>query len=284
VQEKLLNLDDPVAKHLPDFDRKEKITLRNLLEHSSGLPAWLPLYQELADKNLSYDHTVDLFTQRINQVDLIQAPGEQRLYSDLGFMLLGFILEELHALRLPTLFETFIAERLALTQSFFNPLQFPTLVDVTSIVATEDCPRRGKVLQGEVHDDNAFALGGAAGHAGLFSNASQIRKIVALILDTMKGEETILTPQALGQFIDPKFRFQLGWDTVSPEGSQAGKYFSSERSIGHLAFTGCSLWLDGSDQKYIILLTNRVHPKRDNDAIKEFRPRIHDLLIEHCSE
>jgi len=280
VQERVLDLQDPVQKFLPGFRRKERLSVQQLLEHSSGLPAWLPIFEELKGQNLSYDQTVDHYIQRIDEAPLLQTPGEKRIYSDLGFILLGFILEATHGLRISTSFANLVVERLALSQLTFNPLQHPSLNDIHSIAATEACPWRGKVLQGEVHDDNAYVLGGAAGHAGLFSNAADLRKIVLLLLETYAGVETILSKDILHRFVGADLNFKLGWDTVSPSGSQAGSKFSEKNSIGHLAFTGCSVWIDFSDQKFVILLTNRVHPSRhEESAFKEFRPRIHDSLI-----
>jgi CubicO group peptidase (beta-lactamase class C family) len=148
---------------------------------------------------------------------------------------------------------------------------------------TEDCPWRKKVLCGEVHDDNAYAVGGVAGHAGLFSSARDIYQIVARLSRCFRGQDEFL-PQALVQeFLsrDQTVRhstFALGWDTPSESQSASGEFFSP-RSVGHLGFTGTSIWWDLEKNCYVILLSNRVHPARTNEKIREFRPHIHDLIM-----
>ncbi len=279
VQEGSLSLDSPVRRYLPEFNRPESITLRQALSHTSGLPAWLPIYQECSQKGATYAELREFFSSQINQTPLLHPPGAQRLYSDLGFILLGFVLESIYGLRLGTLFASKIAESIGFTKTMFNPLDHASSIDVRSIAATEACPWRGRILQGEVHDDNAFVLGGAAGHAGLFSTAADLKKFLEFIIGSNKGENRGLLASTVREFLGDPGQPKLGWDTVSRPQSQAGKYFS-DQTIGHLAFTGCSFWLDLSDEKYIILLTNRVHPERENEQIKEFRPWIHDLLIE----
>jgi len=151
--------------------------------------------------------------------------------------------------------------------------------------ATEDCPWRKRVLQGEVHDDNAWTLGGYSGHAGLFSTAEDIYVMANMLREHYLGKrKDFLRPETVREF----FRRQdvvkgsdwaLGWDTRSLEGSSAGKYFSRD-SVGHTGFTGTSIWMDLEKDVIAILLTNRVHPKRDNDKIKQFRPVFHDTVME----
>lgn len=279
LEEGRIRLEDPVKKYLSTFDRPEEITLEHLLAHHSGLPAWLPLFKEFSSGVVSYPQVRDRILHRINQVPLTAGVGEKRIYSDLGFILLGFVLEGLESKRLDVLFRERIALPLKLKRTRFNPLLSPTKIPPKEIVSTEDSPRRKKILTGEVHDDNAHVLGGVAGHAGLFSTAYDLESFVHFIWSAEAGQNSLLRRETLLRFIGRSRPYPLGWDTVSPEESQAGKYFS-QGSFGHLAFTGCSLWLDPSDRKYVILLTNRVHPSRENEAIKNFRPRIHDLILE----
>jgi CubicO group peptidase (beta-lactamase class C family) len=155
--------------------------------------------------------------------------------------------------------------------------------------ATEDCPWRKKVLQGEVHDDNAWTLGGYSGHAGLFSTAEEVYVIANRLREHFLGKRNdFFKPETVGEF----FRRQdivkgsdwaLGWDTRALEESSAGKYFSRD-SVGHTGFTGTSIWMDLERDVIAILLTNRVHPKRDNDKIKQFRPVFHDAVMESLGE
>lgn len=279
-QEKRLDLEAQVQDYLPEFRRKEALTVRQLLQHDSGLPAWLPLFEEARGKGWSYDQSKEFYLARIAEVPLAAPPVQRRIYSDLGFILLGFLLEALTGSRLESLFWDRVAVPLGMTHTMYHPLHHPDRVMPQDIAATELCPWRGRLLWGEVHDDNAHVLGGVAGHAGLFGNALDLEIFAREILAARRGEGRLLRREAFFAFFDGEAPLKLGWDTVSPEGSQAGRFFSPKSSIGHLAFTGCSLWIDCADEKYAILLSNRVHPSRDNEAIKQFRPQIHDLFWE----
>lgn len=274
-----LDLQDPIQKYLPEFNHSKFLTLEMLLAHVSGLAAWRPFFEKISLPPPSHPEVRQKILLEMAQLPLEASPGTRRIYSDLGFILLGFLLETLSRKSLTQLFSEEIARPLGLTNSLFNPLQGPSPRPVKEIVATEQNVWKDRLLQGEVMDENAFVLGGFAGHAGLFSTAEDLEKFVQVLWQAWEGEGNWLQPDTLERFIGRKVSPKLGWDTVSPPASQAGKYFSGD-SVGHLAFTGCSLWLDPADQKYVILLTNRVHPTRTNDAIKEFRPRIHDLGLQ----
>jgi CubicO group peptidase (beta-lactamase class C family) len=151
------------------------------------------------------------------------------------------------------------------------------------IAATQRCPWRKRVLEGEVDDDNAYAMGGVAGHAGLFSNARDIHLLISRLRVCYLGADTFV-PSALARGFFERQKtaaggtYALGWDTPSAENSSSGRRFSTH-SIGHLGFTGASIWWDLEKDCYIILLTNRVHPSRENEKIKDFRPLIHDLVM-----
>lgn len=279
-QEGRLDLEAQLQDYLPEFRRKEALTVRHLLQHTSGLPAWRPYFEEARGKGWSYEQVREYYLTRIAEEPLEAPPSERRIYSDLGFILLGFLLEEISSRRLEGLFWEKVAQPLGMTHTMYHPLHHPDRVAPQDIAATELCPWRGRLLWGEVHDDNAHVLGGAAGHAGLFGNAADLELFVREILAARHGQGKLLQREAFLTFFDGDIPLKLGWDTVSPEGSQAGSFFSPKSSIGHLAFTGCSLWVDLADEKYAILLSNRVHPSRDNEAIKEFRPRIHDLFFD----
>ena len=274
-----IDLETPIQDLLPNFRRHEPLSLRNLLAHDSGLPAWLPLFEEVRGKGWSYERLRDFFVERTAAIPLLAQPGAKRVYSDLGFILLGFALERIHGRRLESLFQKKIAEPLGLSQILFHPLNHLERIVPQDIAATEICHWRGRLLWGEVHDDNAHVLGGAAGHAGLFGSAKDLGRFAREILAAGEGKGRLFHASTIEHFLGRRVQPKLGWDTVSPSGSQAGSHFAVDSSVGHLAFTGCSLWLDFSDKKYVVLLSNRVHPRRDNEAIKEFRPKIHDLLL-----
>ena len=279
-----MTLDDPVEQWLRDWrgpDRSQ-VTIRDLLAHASGLTAYLPFFR---------DHTGRFeFEHAICSLPLEYAPRSQSLYSDLGFMLLGFILEQIQppgpafagapgavdpSRSLATQFH-----RLA---SFFTaePLRYnPPRTWRGRTAPTEVDQWRGRLLVGEVHDENTWALGGAAGHAGLFATAAAVGAFARAVLRTIAGEPIVASPDTIRTFIArteiPKSSRALGWDTMLPTSSCGTRL--SPTSIGHTGFTGTSLWIDWERDLYVVFLTNRVHPTRANEAIKSVRPRLHDAI------
>ncbi|MDE0343243.1 MAG: serine hydrolase [Deltaproteobacteria bacterium] len=270
-------LDDPVSAVIPEFSEgpKSAVTFRQLLNHTSGLPGWKLYYEAVL--------------AQIHAEPLEAAPGEKALYSDLGFILLGEAVERLTGKRLDRFCRDEIFTPLGLPSTFFVDLSpsscGPRAASVHTVAATEDCPWRGKVLCGEVHDDNAFAMGGVAGHAGLFSSAPDIHRFLCFLGHCRDDAEPDFLPGAiLREFLEaerplPGQTHVLGWDTPSPEGSSSGRHFSP-KTVGHLGFTGTSIWWDLERDVHVVLLTNRVHPSRDNDVIREFRPRVHDAAMD----
>ena len=146
---------------------------------------------------------------------------------------------------------------------------------------TEDCPWRGEVVVGYVHDQNSYAMGGVSGHAGLFSNVKDLNKIISELVLSFKGKSSFVSSEVIKKFWEKSSsdlgNFRLGWDSPSRPMSQSGRYFS-DNSVGHLAYTGCSLWVDLKQDYWVILLTNRVNPSATNHKIKAFRPKIHDKI------
>jgi CubicO group peptidase (beta-lactamase class C family) len=294
VKERKLRLDDLVTRVIPMYGvfGKNLTTFRHLLNHCSGLPAWKAFFEEIiktektgrvnfvasrAAKNFVYE--------LIHREKTLSAPGSQGLYSDLGFMILGEVVEVLTGNTLDRFCQERIFRPLGLRATGFidlTQLRTHRLQPVEEMIApTEDCPWRKKILCGEVHDDNAYAMGGVAGHAGLFSSARDVHAFLVRMSQCFHGKDNFL-PQALVQEFfkrsESPGNFALGWDTPTPEGSASGHLFS-RHSVGHLGFTGCSLWWDLEKNCHIILLTNRVHPSRKNEKIKEFRPFIHDEIM-----
>ena len=267
VQEGRLDLDRPVREFLPGFQGPEKdtVTVRHLLTHSSGLPAVAPLFKEIRGRKA--------YLERIQAMDLEYPPGSRSTYSDLGVILLGEILERVAGQSI----ETFVKERvfgpLGMRDTLFNP---PAELR-PRIAPTEQHPWRGRMAQGEVHDENAFAMGGVAPHAGLFGTAGDLARFAQAMLDGgIVSRETIaLFTHRAGI---PGSDRALGWDTKSAEGSSAGTLFSAH-SFGHTGFTGTSMWIDPERQLYVILLTNRVHPTRENNLIREVRPAVADAVV-----
>ncbi len=283
VEEKRIGADDPISHFFKGVPADKKgITLRHLLAHGSGLAAHQPYYQRLNDLPLA-DRKGDLL-RTILAEPLQYRTGSRAVYSDLGFLLLGMVVEEVAGQGLDILFQERIARPLGIGQGlFYNHTAAPR---PGSYAATEFCPWRGRVLQGEVSDENCFALGGVAGHAGLFGTLGATLTLVTAIHDLWQGEESPLAISAknLQQFlirqpIPASSTWALGFDTPSASGSTSGRFFSPT-SVGHLGFTGTSFWIEPVKNALVVLLTNRVHPSRENHGIKTFRPAIHDAVME----
>jgi len=283
IDDGLLQLEDRVALHLPEWrgTDREAVTVRDLLAHSSGLPAYLPFFR---------DHTGRVeFEPAICHTPLEYAPRSQSIYSDLGFMLLGFILEDL---RRNTQAGTGRFDPAAtLTSQFRRIAAFITIEPLAynpprtwrpRTAPTEHDAWRGRTLQGEVHDENAWALGGAAGHAGLFGTAGAVGAFAQSVLRTIAGERVVATGDTFREFIQragtPGSSRALGWDTMLPTSSCGSRM--SPTAIGHTGFTGTSLWIDWERDLYVVLLTNRVHPTRENERLRAIRPAFHDAVME----
>lgn len=214
-------------------------------------------------------------------------PGRKALYSDLGFILLGEAVERLSGKSFDRFCRNEIFEPMGLSFTFFVDLNSPESRPGAGLTmaATEDCPWRGKILCGEVHDDNACAMGGVAGHAGMFSSASDVHCFIRFLGRCLDGAEPEFLPApVVREFLEaertlPGQTHVLGWDTPSPEGSSSGRHFSP-RTVGHLGFTGTSIWWDLERDIHVVFLTNRVHPSRNNPAIRKFRPLVHDAVME----
>jgi CubicO group peptidase (beta-lactamase class C family) len=269
----LLDLEAPVTAIVPEFagddDHRSEITLRMLLAHSSGLPA----YEELFLRAQSREHLL----QAAFTTELAAAPGARAEYSDIGFIILGVVLERLADESLDAFCQREIFGPLGMTHTTFNPAY--ALKDSIPPTA-DDRTFRHRIIQGEVQDENASVLGGIAGHAGLFSTAEDLAIFAHAMLN---AGHPILRSSTVELFSRRESAPQgtsraLGWDTPSAP-SQSGKYFSS-RSFGHLGYTGTSLWIDPERQLSIALLTNRTWPDCQNQAIKQVRPAFCDAVIE----
>jgi CubicO group peptidase (beta-lactamase class C family) len=296
VRERKIRLDDRVTRFFPHFGvfGKTHVTFRHLLAHSSGLPAWKPYYEEIVkgEKAGRINFIASLAAksyvfQQIHREKPLSAAGQRSLYSDLGFMFLGEVVEEISGSTLDRYCEEKVFKPLGLrSTSFIDLTQLRTrrIQPIQEMIApTENCPWRKKVLCGEVHDDNAYAMGGVAGHAGLFSSARDIHGFLSRLKHCLVEADPFLPQSLLKEFLTRDQTVEgstraLGWDTPSAKDSSSGSYFSPN-SVGHLGFTGTSIWWDLEKDCDIILLTNRIHPSRSNDKIREFRPYIHDLIM-----
>ncbi len=281
IQEGKMDLDQTLGNTVRDFSDTDKkgLSVRQLLCHTSGLPDYQPYYKRLL--NLSPNDAKTSLRKLLVAEPLIHKPLKICLYSDLGFMILEWLIEEVAGEGLDSFIGKDLYEPLGLKNLFFNPI--PQIKN-RPYAATEDCPRRGKILEGEVHDDNAYAVGGVAGHAGLFGTTRAVYTLLQELLDTYqrKTNSDILHPDTIQAFFKRQSdvgSWALGFDTPSRPDSSSGKYFS-DKSVGHLGFTGTSFWMDLNKDLIVVLLTNRVHPRRDNEKIKLFRPILHDKIME----
>jgi CubicO group peptidase (beta-lactamase class C family) len=288
-----MHVNDVVEARLEELRGTEVggSTIAHLLSHSSGLPWWRPYYQRIAEKDrtapgfLGSERAKAWVLTELGCEKLESPPGARSVYSDLGFMLLGMIVERLTGQTAPA----YCLERIY-TPAGATPLYYyrrdgsPSwgMVSREAVAPTEQDPWRGRLLHGEVHDENAYALGGIAGHSGLFGTAQAVAAVAGAWHRAYHGRSSPLPPDLVRQFVTrrqqiPGTSWALGWDTPSTPSSSGSKF--SPRSFGHLGFTGTSLWIDPERELEVVLLTNRVHPTRENQGIRQFRPAIHDLIV-----
>ncbi len=286
-----LALDTPAGSLLPELTTRggEGIALAHLLGHAAGFPDYLPFYQRLwAGERAGATSARDALVRMAGETALIDAPGTTARYSDLGYILLGAALERAGGQRLDELARALVFDPLGMAATRFVDLSRPhPAPPVAGVAPTERCARRGLVW-GEVHDENAHAAGGVAGHAGLFSTAGDLVRFAAAMNAAVRGERG-----AAGPFDPERARrlattpsvpgatWRLGWDTPSPTPgvSHAGDRWPRD-GFGHLAFTGCSMWLDPPRDRAVVILTNRVHPTREGSGIRELRRRVMDAVTD----
>ena len=272
-----LDLDVPLAALLPRPTPYAGATLSQLLAHEAGFPAWLPLFESVAMETRGTEAARRQILATVLETPPICAPGERCCYSDLGYLALLSILEGVTGDPIQRIIDKEVCRPLGLVRTRFFPPSPPE--GTPNIAPTEKCPRRARRLVGEVHDDNAWAMGGASSHAGLFSTASEVVALGDAWRRALDSGEWLPAKIASSAVQRRPGGRGLGWDLKSPEASSAGEKFGS-RSFGHLGFTGCSLWVDPDRGLTAVLLTNRVFFGRDNLGIRSFRPRFHDAAAE----
>ena len=259
---------------------KQAIQLWQLLAHCSGLAAHRPYYTRLLA--IAASRRRHELLRLILAEPLIYRPGTRHLYSDLGFMLLGAIIEQRTGMSLDACFRQSVSRPLGLDSQLLFPRRGD--LDITGCAATEVCPWSHELLAGVVHDDNCRALGGVAGHAGLFGTAVGVLALCSHLCMVWQGkvQRSPFSTELLRRMATRigNSTWSCGFDTPTRFASSSGRYFSGE-SIGHLGFTGTSFWIDLRRGISVVLLTNRVHPSRDDQRIKRFRPGVHDIVMEH---
>ena len=265
-------LDTPVVRYLPDWHgpRAAEITIRQLLTHSSGLAAWRAFYKEATDK-------ADARAQ-LMLVGPDAPPGTRFLYSDMNFMLLGMVAERLTGMSLDSAFTAMVAQPLRLSDTRF----LPDSLQRSRIAPTEYDPWRQRQLRGEVHDENASRFNGVSGHAGLFSTGEDLSRVARMWLNggTLDGAR-LASAETVAAFTRAQdtliSKRALGWET--PNGMNSAGHRLSPRAFGHTGFTGTSMWIDPSRDLFVILLTNRVNPTRENKKIGAVRIALADAIV-----
>lgn len=271
VDQNRITLDAPVTQYLPEWKGPGagQVTIRHLLTHSSGLAAWRAFYKEALDRN---DARAQLML-----VGPDVPPGTRYLYSDMNFMLLGAVIEKLTSLPLDSAFLQLVARPLQLRDTRFRP----DSSERSRTAPTEFDPWRQRQLRGEVHDENASRFDGVSGHAGLFSTADDLARVARMWLNggTLDGVRFASAPSvALFTAVQDSLlsKRALGWET--PTGSNSAGRRLSARAFGHTGFTGTSLWIDPSRDLFVVLLTNRVNPTRENRKIGGVRTALADAV------
>ena len=297
MQQGSCRLDNRVADYLSECADASigSATIRHLLTHSSGLPGWRRFYERLSSDGTIPSSAGEREQAKRAMLSLIQSEaavyerGSRSLYSDLGFIVLGLMVERISRQSLNDYFLDYIVRPLGKPRiGFILPERFHAFTDrveddIGGVAPTEVDRWRGRLLCGEVHDQNAAALGGEAGHAGLFGTADAVLAISGEWMKAYHGRPAILDQGIVQEFIrrqkpEGSSSWALGWDTPSVP-SSAGCHFAA-RSFGHLGYTGTSVWIDPVRELEVVLLSNRVHPSSRNEAIREFRPAIHDLVYQ----
>jgi serine-type D-Ala-D-Ala carboxypeptidase len=287
-----LHLERPLGDHLGVLKDRPEVTLRRVLAHAGGFPAHRKFYENTQTKVEPGLANRTGIVEWAGAERLTYPPGSRSIYSDLGYILLGALVEQSMNERLDAL-----AERL-----IWKPLQLSNLgfVDLLAsapaarfhgrdLAPTERCPVRGRLVVGEVHDLNAFAMGGVAGHAGLFGSIQDLLQLTFVLCAAYHGRGTgggapFVHPEVLREFWQPAgipgSTWRLGWDGPSVKGSLAGELIS-RCAVGHLSFTGCSLWIDPEQETCLVVLTNRVHPDvHDDPRFRALRPALADAALQ----
>jgi beta-glucosidase-like glycosyl hydrolase/CubicO group peptidase (beta-lactamase class C family) len=282
-----LDLDAPVERYLPEWasgpqpEWRHRVTVRHLLTHTSGLPAFKEYWrttsaEATAKRSTSKQQTLD----KIFAEPLEYQPGTKEIYSDLGIILMAKIIERLTGQTLDRLAREYIFSPLAMSDTMYKPPKktWP------AIAPTEiDTQYRHRLIQGEVHDENAAAIGGVSGHAGVFSTAPDLAAFCQMLLNGgVYAHQRILRRETISEFTEAQKLSAgtrtLGW-AVPTEGGSSG-HFMSPHTFGHTGFTGTSIWIDADRQLFVVFLTNRVHPTRENQKLAKVRPALHDAVMQ----
>ncbi|MCB9030201.1 MAG: serine hydrolase [Deltaproteobacteria bacterium] len=313
-----LKLTDKVCRYIQTFSvhNKGEVTIEQLLNHTSGLVHWYPYFEEIVELNnssrmglLASSSAKDYVYNIIHRSQLKYKPGQKQVFSDIGFIILGEIIEVLTGYPLEKAAQKLLFQPLSMRSTSFIDLSLikrGTISANTDVIApTEQCSWRKKILCGEVHDDNAWAMGGVSGHAGCFSNAFDLHNLASHLLAAYFGEDGFVSEKTVKKFWYPSVptatparmfqdevmssrdlkdsRYRYGWEGPHKDNGMNTSHLSPF-AVGHAGFTGCSLWIEPEAGIDIVLLTNRVHPSRSNKKIQNFRPELHKAVVEAFSK
>lgn len=276
---KQIDLDRSISSDLGWYPHPS-VTARRLLSHTAGNEWWKPFYKEM----VFYD---DLYEKKQILKALIRdmplSRNKKSVYSDIDFFLLGFLLEDVFEKNLVTLWQDFVSQQLPKNRMHFNTGSQP-LYRRTHYAPTEVCPFRKKELQGEVHDENTWVMGGVGSHAGLFGRAQDVLDWGLWLRQVWRGNNSYIRSSVVREFFKRSMETKygdwgLGFMLPTPGGASCGQYFSLS-SVGHTGFTGTSFWMDTQKDIIVVLLSNRVHPTRQNEIFRQVRPQIHDAIVE----
>jgi CubicO group peptidase (beta-lactamase class C family) len=288
VQRGWLDWETKVRAILPEFP-DEQVKIHHLLSHTSGQSAWAPFWEMLESTfsrerlpYVSIEKRQKAMRRFVFSVPREYEPGSFTKYSDLSFLTLGFVLEEVLQMPLDQAVSSLLWKPMDLKEAFYQKIHVPAwLWKFSDAASTQQCPWRQAILQGQVDDRNCWAMGGYGGHAGVFATAQAVLHFVVALIDGFFSKAMLETMWT--QVKSPLgCERTLGWDTPSEMGS-TGRFFS-KKTVGHLGFTGTSLWVDRQDEVLFVVLSNRVHPSSENQGIRLFRPRVHDAFREDLQD
>jgi CubicO group peptidase (beta-lactamase class C family) len=272
VEAGLVALDSPAVRYLPHWNAEgaRRVTVRQLLTHSAGLPAWRPLYRETGDAASARRVALETAPDSV--------PGSRYVYSDIGFILLGLLIEHQTGDSLHHFAKRLLFEPMGMTDTDFRP----DSARRSRAAPTERDAWRGRHLRGEVHDENAYRLDGVSGHAGLFSSGSDVARFSRMLLRGGELDGTRIVSDSIVRLFasiqdSATSHRALGWETAT--GSNSGGRQLSTKAFGHTGFTGTSIWVDPAQDLFIVLLTNRVNPTRENRRISGVRIALADSVV-----
>ncbi len=293
VRDSEISLENKIARYFSSdeiVDELKNVTVEDILTHQSGLKAYVPFFKDAFERGEEFvrsDEARNYIFSRARKEPFDYRTGENFKYSDLGFIVLTEIIERLLSNRLDYASRSRIFGPLGMNETHYIPWREKWSGDIypkSKIAPTEAYEWLGKEICGVVHDENCYMMGGVSGHAGLFSTIGDISRFTDKLFECHEGSSDFLSKNIAKKFFTkrgliPNSPWAIGFKTPSKEDKSSGKYFS-DNSIGHLGFTGCSIWIDLKNKLSIVLMTNRVNIARDNNKIRKFRPLIHDLVME----